>query len=54
MLNGTAARLPEVYRLALKNLTVAELAAFGARLAGFAASQRGRGPAVNALPLGAG
>jgi lycopene cyclase CruA len=54
MLDGTAAALPQVYRLAMRNLTFAELLAFGVRLAGFVASQGGpqRGP--RAIVQGAG
>lgn len=45
MLRGTAAREPGVYPAALRNLSAAELAAFAARFASFAAGARRGAPA---------
>jgi lycopene cyclase CruA len=49
MLRGTAARVPSVYRAALRNLSPYELAAFAARLWSFARSERPKPPAAAAL-----
>ncbi len=54
MLTGTAASLPEVYRLALRNLTFAELLAFAVRLAAFLASPVGSQRGPRAITQGAG